>query len=223
MKAAIYARVSTTDQTCENQLVELRRYVDARGWTGTEFVDRGVSGSKENRPALDALLLDARRRKFDTVVVWALDRAGRNLKHLITLIEELHELGIAFVSLREGLDLSTASGRLQFHVLASLAAFERERLRERTIAGLQRARSEGQTLGRPRVHPIAMNGVDGLSVRAAASLWNISKSTAARWMVSGRIPQAGDRAGQTPVDGRRLSPEMSPHSGVRDGRTVSGT
>ena len=86
MKAAIYARVSTTDQTCENQLIELRRYVEARGWTAVEFVDRAVSGSTDRRPALDRLVADARRRRFDVLVVWRLDRLGRNLKHLVTLL-----------------------------------------------------------------------------------------------------------------------------------------
>src|SRR5215470_17018120 len=98
MKAAIYARVSTVDQEPENQLQELRRYVEARGWSGIEFVDRGVSGAKDKRPALDALLKDAKRRRFDVLVCWRLDRLGRNLKHLVTLTEELSALRIAFVS-----------------------------------------------------------------------------------------------------------------------------
>src|SRR5687767_5505783 len=102
MRAAIYARVSTFEQEPENQLHELRRYMAARGWTGTEFVDRGVSGAKDKRPALDALLKDAKRRRFDVLVCWRLDRLGRNLKHLIILLEELQALGIAFVSLGRG-------------------------------------------------------------------------------------------------------------------------
>ena len=102
MKAAIYARVSTLDQEPENQLAELRRYVEARGWTGTEYVDRGVSGAKDKRPALDRLVRDAKRRGFDVVVCWRLDRLGRNLKHLITLLDDLQALGVAFVSLAEG-------------------------------------------------------------------------------------------------------------------------
>src|SRR5574339_295724 len=96
IRAALYARVSTTDQTCENQLLELRHYIDARGWTGTEFVDRGVSGSKDKRPALDALLKDAKRRRFDVLVCWRLDRLGRNLRHLVTLLEDLQAIGVSF-------------------------------------------------------------------------------------------------------------------------------
>src|SRR5207249_6103524 len=113
MKAAIYARVSTVDQEPENQLQELRRYVEARGWTATEYVDRGVSGAKDRRPALDSLLADALRRRFDVLVCWRLDRLGRNLKHLITLLDELQMLGVAFVSLAEGIDATTPAGRLQ--------------------------------------------------------------------------------------------------------------
>ena len=97
MRAAIYARVSTFDQEPENQLQELRRYIEARGWTATEFVDRGVSGVKDKRPVLDALLKDAKRRKFDVLVCWRLDRLGRNLRHLVTLLEDLQSVGVTFV------------------------------------------------------------------------------------------------------------------------------
>jgi hypothetical protein len=113
MRAAIYARVSTFDQEPENQQVELRRYVEARGWASAEFVDRGVSGAKDRRPALDALVRDAKRRRFDVLVCWRLDRLGRNLRHLILLLDELAALGGAFVSLAEGIDATTPAGRLQ--------------------------------------------------------------------------------------------------------------
>ena len=106
-KCALYARVSTTEQEPENQLQELRRYAQARSWEAIEFVDRGVSGAKDRRPALDDMLKAARRRRFDVVVVWRLDRLGRNLKHLITLLDELQVLGVAFVSLAEGINEQT--------------------------------------------------------------------------------------------------------------------
>jgi DNA invertase Pin-like site-specific DNA recombinase len=183
-KVALYARVSTLDQEPENQLLELRRYAEARGWTAVEYVDKGVSGTKDRRPALDALLKDAKRRKFDVVVCWRLDRLGRNLKHLITLLEELQALGVAFVSLAEGIDATTPAGKLQMHILGAIAEFERERIRERVMAGLQRARSQGKRLGRPRKAP-AMMAIPGGSVRAAARAWSVSKSTAARWISSG--------------------------------------
>src|SRR5213592_992523 len=147
MRDALYARISTLDQEPENQLQALRRYVAARGWArGLAYVDRGVSGAKDKRPALDTLLGDARRRKFDVLVCWRLDRLGRNLRHLVTLIEDLQALGIPFVSLGEGIDCTTPAGRLQLHILAALAEFERGRIRERVLAGLKRAKAHGRRL-----------------------------------------------------------------------------
>lgn len=183
MKAAIYARVSTVDQEPENQLQELRRYVEARGWTGREYVDRGVSGSKDRRPALDTLVSDAKRRRFDVLVCWRLDRLGRNLRHLVTLIDELNDLGIGFASLGEGIDTATPAGRLQLHILAALAEFERARIQERVRAGLARARAQGVRLGRPtaRVPVERVRDVGGLSVEAAAVALGVSRSTVKRW------------------------------------------
>ena len=125
--AALYARVSTTEQEPENQLEELRRYASARDWTVREYVDHGVSGTTDRRPALDALLADARRRRCDVVVCWRLDRLGRSLKHLVLLLDELQALGLAFVSLAEGIDCTTPAGKLQLHILAAIAEFERGR------------------------------------------------------------------------------------------------
>jgi len=181
MRCAIYARVSTLDQEPENQLQELRQYVAARGWTAVEYVDRGVSGAKDRRPALDQLVADARRRKVDVLLCWRLDRLGRNLRHLVVLLEDLHATGVAFVSLNEGIDATTPAGKLQLHILGALAEFERGRIRERVMAGLQRARTQGKRLGRPRkARPTIL--VPGGSVREAARVWGVSKSTAARWI-----------------------------------------
>src|SRR5256712_3141146 len=193
MKAAIYARVSTTDQTCENQLLELRRYLDARGWTAAEYVDRGVSGAKDRRPALDQLVVDAIRRKFDVLVCWRLDRLGRNLKHLITLLEDLQALGVAFVSLAEGIDATTPAGKLQMHILGAIAEFERERIRERVLAGLQRARTQGRRLGRPQAAiPIErLQRGDGLSVDVAAERPRGSPATVQAWRPPGRPIPSG--------------------------------
>ena len=184
MKAAIYARVSTVDQEPENQLQELRRYVQARGWAAAEYVDRGVSGAKDRRPALDQLLADARRRRFDVLVCWRLDRLGRNLKHLITLLEELQALGVAFVSLAEGIDATTPAGKLQMHILGAIAEFERARIQERVRAGLARARAQGVKLGRPRRHidPERLASVAGLPEREAARKLGIPRSTLQRFM-----------------------------------------
>ena len=139
--------MSTLDQEPANQLIELRRYVAARSWpAATEYVDHGVSGAKDRRPALDRLIADATRRRFDVVVCWRLDRLGRNLRHLVTLLDDLHALGVAFVSLGEGIDCTTPAGRLQLHILAALAEFERARIAERVQAGLARARVQGTQL-----------------------------------------------------------------------------
>jgi DNA invertase Pin-like site-specific DNA recombinase len=186
IRAALYARVSTTDQTCENQLLELRRYIEARGWTGTEFVDKGVSGAKDKRPALDALLKDAKRRRFDVLVCWRLDRLGRNLRHLVTMLEDLQHVGVAFVSLGEGIDCTTPAGKLQLHILAALAEFERERIRERVMAGLQRAKAQGKRLGRPTrelpLERLLEARSAGLTVRQAAVMLGVSPATAHRWL-----------------------------------------
>lgn len=183
MRAAIYARVSTFDQEPENQLQELRRFVAARGWTGTEFVDKGVSGAKDKRPALDALVTAGKRRQFDVLVVWRLDRLGRNLRHLILLLDELSALGVAFVSLAEGIDATTPAGRLQLHVLGAIAEFERERIRERVLAGLERARRQGRRLGRPKSRPPVerLASVEGLTLSAGAEQLGVSLSTLKRW------------------------------------------
>ena len=196
MTVALYARVSTTDQTCDNQLLELRRYCEARGWRiWHEFVDQGVSGAKDRRPALDELVAHARRRRFDVVVCWRLDRLGRNLKHLILLLDELHALGVAFVSLGEGIDATTPAGRLQLHLLGAIAEFERSRIQERVRAGLQRVKAAGRRLGRPvAASPVAkLNAVAGLSVREGAKQLGVSRSTLQRWRstASGRSKATG--------------------------------
>ncbi len=182
-RAAVYARVSTVDQEPENQLQELRQYVQARSWTAQEYVDHGVSGTKDHRPALDRLVADARRRKVDTVVVWRLDRLGRSLTHLVTLLDELQALGVGFVSLGEGIDLQTPAGRLQLHILAALSEFERARVVERVQAGLQRAKRQGRTLGRPRrvISRRELARVEGLSTREAAKVLGVPRSTLQRY------------------------------------------
>ena len=168
-RAALYARVSTTEQTCENQLQVLRAFAGARGWTVTEFVDHGVSGAKEKRPQLDALLADVRRRKLDLVVVTKLDRLARSTRHLVTLVGELDALGVDLVVLDQAIDTTTPSGRLLFHVLASIAEFERDLIVDRVRAGLARARAQGKLLGRPRIHQVDVG--QALALRAQGHSW----------------------------------------------------
>src|SRR5690349_14136593 len=122
MRAGIYARASTLDQEPENQLAELRRFVEARGrMSAQEYVDRGVSGGEERRPALDELVKVATGRRFDVLVCWRLDRVGRNLKHLITLLDDVQAIGVAFVSLAGGIDATTPAGKLQLHSVGAIA------------------------------------------------------------------------------------------------------
>lgn len=199
MRAAIYLRVSTADQTTANQARELRQYVEARGWSAVEYCDEGVSGARERRPALDKLMADARRRRFDVLVVWRLDRLGRNLRHLVNLIDELQALGGAFVSIGEGIDATTPAGRLQLHVLAALAEFERARIGERVRASLGRLKAEGKRLGRPR----ADGRRPGVTVREAGRLWGCSMATAARRLSRGERPDVK----QTSVNAGAVSPD----------------
>src|SRR6202453_1501133 len=154
MRAALYARVSTlhNGQDPEMQLRELREYCQRRGWqVAGEFVDVGISGSKEKRPELDRLLADAHRRRFDSVVVWKFDRFARSVSYLLRALETFQALGIEFVSLSEQMDTSTPTGKMVFTVLGAVAELERSLIAERVRAGLRNARAKGKTLGRPRV------------------------------------------------------------------------
>jgi DNA invertase Pin-like site-specific DNA recombinase len=142
-----------------------------------------VSGTKTARPGLDRLVKDAKRRKFDVLVTWKLDRLGRKLKHLITLLEDLQALGVALISLGEGIDATTPAGKLQMHILGAIAEFERGRIVERGRAGLQRARAQGIRLGRPpAVVPFErVQGVASLPADQAAGTLGVSRSTIKRW------------------------------------------
>ena len=153
MRVAFYARVSTRDQDCETQLADLRRMAEARGVQIVgEYADRGVSGAKDSRPELDKLMRDARRRRFEAVWVWRFDRFARSLRHLVAALDEFKALQIDFASHQEAVDTSTPAGRMLFQVIGAMAEFEREIIRERVVAGIERAKRKGRRLGRPRVH-----------------------------------------------------------------------
>ena len=152
MKVAVYARVSTTNQTAENQLQELERIAALRGWNiVATYRDDGISGAKgrEGRPALDALLKAATRREFDLIAVWSIDRLGRSLQHLVTTVNDLHAQGVQLYFHQQAIDTTTPSGKLMFGVFSSFAEFERDLIRERIKLGVERARKEGKKLGRP--------------------------------------------------------------------------
>ena len=170
-RVALYARVSTLNgqQDPEMQLSELREYAGRRDLTiHEEYVDHGVSGSKESRPALNRMMTDARRRKFDAILVWKIDRLGRSLKHLVVTLADLNDMGVAFISLRDNLDLSTASGRLMFQIIGAMAEFERALIQERVKAGLRNAQAKGKRLGRPA---IAVDVQQILSLRTSGWSW----------------------------------------------------
>lgn len=194
-RVALYARVSTDSQSTENQLLELRAYCAARGWSiRQEFIDDGISGAKTSRPGLDAMMIAARRRQIDAVVVWKLDRLGRSLGHLVTLLDELTSLGVAFVSLGEAIDMTTPAGRLQAHILSAMAEFERARIKERVHAGIARARQQGKRLGRRRSTPLPSDAPKGLTVREAARLWGCSPAQASRRLNKGLLPPTASAA-----------------------------
>jgi len=154
MKAAIYARVSTTNhgQDVTLQTRELEQFAQARGWEiAGEYVDAGVSGTKDSRPELNRLIADAHKRRFDVVCVWRFDRFARSVSHLLRALETFRALGIDFVSFSEQMDTSTPAGKMVFTVLGAVAELERSLIVERVRAGLRNARAKGKTLGRPRV------------------------------------------------------------------------
>jgi DNA invertase Pin-like site-specific DNA recombinase len=153
-RAAIYVRVSTDKQTVENQLRELHRIAERRGWEVIkEYRDAGISGSKgrEARPGLDELLKDAQRRRFDVVMAWAIDRLGRSLIDLLGTIQTLEHYGVDLYLDQQAIDTTTPAGRLMFQITGAFAEFERSMIRHRINAGLKRAVEQGKQLGRPRI------------------------------------------------------------------------
>ena len=151
-RIALYARVSTDKQTVENQLIELRSLCERLGYTIVqEYTENGISGAKgrNDRPALDAMLKAATQRKFDMVMCWSIDRLGRSLQNLVEILNELQALGIDLYFQQQGMDTSTPSGRMIFSVFGAIGEFEKNLIRERVVAGQQRAKANGVKLGRP--------------------------------------------------------------------------
>jgi DNA invertase Pin-like site-specific DNA recombinase len=168
-RVAIYARVSTSNngQDTDLQTNELREYAEHRGWRIVrEYVDRGVSGCKDSRPALNELLADVHQRKCDVVLVWKLDRMGRSLRHLVNTLAELEARGVAFVSLQDNLDLSTPAGRLMFNVIGAMAEFERALIQERVKAGIRNARAKGRRSAAAHNPATCVSGSAGSGLRA---------------------------------------------------------
>jgi DNA invertase Pin-like site-specific DNA recombinase len=209
MRAAIYARVSTSNngQDPRVQTRELGEFCERRGWILAEYVDIGISGTKEKRPALDRLMADAHKRKFDVVVVWKFDRFARSVSHLLRALETFNALGIAFVSLSEQLDTSTPTGKMVFTVLGAVAELERSLIVERVKAGLRNARAKGKRLGRPAkvldVATVATLRGQGVSWRAISThlgvgLATVHRAAAVRSKTQERDLGTRRRAGRTP-------------------------
>lgn len=154
-RVAIYTRVSTDDQSTKTQEHELRQYAKNRGWTVQRvYTDHGFSGASEKRPALDELLRDTRKRKFDVVLVWKFDRFARSLRQLVSALELFRKFGIDFVSATEAIDTSLPSGELVFQIFGAIAQFERALIGERVRAGLAQARRNGKRIGRPPIRSL---------------------------------------------------------------------
>jgi DNA invertase Pin-like site-specific DNA recombinase len=202
MRAAIYARVSTNDkgQDVDLQLNELREFASKRGFEVVEYVDLGISGAKTKRPALDDLMKAARSRQIDVIVVWRMDRLGRSLSHLLNLLNEFQSLGVAFISLRESIDMTTPTGRLMAHMIGAFAEFEREIIRERVKAGIETARKKGKRIGRLATAPITKREIIRLHTEQNLSLRCIAKKTKTSLGTVQRT-LAGYRAGTIDLDG----------------------
>jgi len=188
---ALYARVSTLDQSCDMQLEDLRRYA-ARFARSQEYVDIGISGAQRRRPQLDALRKDAHHRRFDVVLVWKFDRFARSVKHLVDSLEEFRALDIDFISYTEGIDTTTPSGELLFHIMGAVAQFERDLIAERVRAGIAHARAMGRRIGRPRaaIDAERVNALRdaGNSLRKIAQALSVPVSRVRRALAGSRIP-----------------------------------
>ena len=199
-RAAIYVRVSTDKQTIENQLRELRRVAERRGWKVVqEYRDAGISGAKgrEARPGLDEMLKDAQRRRFDVVMAWAIDRLGRSLIDLLGTIQALEACGVDLYLDQQALDTTTPAGKLMFQITGAFAEFERSMIRQRVNAGLKRAVEAGKQLGRPRIDPALEKRIQN-QLRAGKGMLAVAKECG---VGSGTVQRvAREMAGARPFD-----------------------
>ena len=211
MKAAIYVRVSTADQHVESQLYDLRELAAKRGFEVVkEYEDRGISGSKARRPGLDALMADARRKRFDVVLVAAFDRVARNVRHFLEVLDELNHLGIEFVSLRENIDTGGPLGRAMVVIVGAIAQVEKQAIVERVKAGMRRARLEGRRIGRAPLcvdrDAILRDRERGLSLNQIAKAHRISKASVCRLLkeLRGNVSEGVEKAASGCIHGKEL-------------------
>src|SRR5271157_3468419 len=195
-RAALYMRVSSLDQRPESQLYDLQQLASQRGYEIVkEYTDK-ISGAKARRPALDELLADARRRRFDVVIVWAFDRMARSVRHFLEVLDELNQLGIEFVSLRENIDTGGALGRAMVVIVGAIAELERSLIVERVKAGMRRARLEGRQIGRRPLsidrEQVITDRCSGMSLTQVAKRHRISRASVCRLVnESGKLRKAG--------------------------------
>jgi len=200
-KATLYARVSTSNhgQDVGLQLDELRAVARQRGWQVVdEYIDEGVSGSKQSRPALDRLMTAVRSGQADVVAVWRFDRFARSTRHLLAALDEFRQVGVDFISIRESVDTSTSVGKMVFTLIAAISEFEKALIVERVNAGVARAKAAGKHCGRPRVEmdvrPALALAREGHSQRAIAQMLGVSRGTLRRRLREADqkpVPQAG--------------------------------
>jgi DNA invertase Pin-like site-specific DNA recombinase len=192
--AAIYVRVSTPDQTIEPQLLDLRQMAAARGYEIVREYSDKLSGTKSKRPGLDALLSDAKRHRFDVVMVWAFDRMARSVRHFLEVLDELNHLNIEFVSFRESVDTSGPLGRAMVVIVGAIAELERNLIVERVKAGMRRARLEGRQIGRSRLDvnrdQIVSDRRSGMSLTQVAKKHGVSRASICRLMKANSVPSA---------------------------------
>jgi DNA invertase Pin-like site-specific DNA recombinase len=209
LKAAIYVRVSTPDQHVESQLYDLRELAAQRGFEVVHtYEDRGVCGKKARRPGLDALMADARRKKFSILLVAAFDRIARSTRNFLQIVDELDCLGIEFISRREGVATGDAMGRLFMTIISAIAELERSLVVERVKSGMRRARMEGRQIGRARLdidrQQVVLDRRSGLSLTQVAKRHNISRASVCRLMKDAN----GDSALAIPVCAERSHMEV---------------
>jgi DNA invertase Pin-like site-specific DNA recombinase len=210
-RAVLYLRVSTVDQNPETQGIELRQFARQRGYEIVEeYVDH-ISGTKVRRPALDRLLKDAHRRRFDVVLVWSCDRMARSTKHFLQVLDELNELGIQFLSQREAIDTEGALGRAIVVIISAIAELERSLIVERVRAGMRRAKLEGRRIGRTPLNvdhaALVHDRLSGMLLTHVAKKYDLSRASVVRFV--------RDSKARHSVDG--------PHLGIQEKDTPSGS
>jgi DNA invertase Pin-like site-specific DNA recombinase len=199
-KVAVYLRVSTATQTVENQRLELEAYCQRMGWVVTQtYEDSGISGTKYDRPALQKMLKDAAKGKFDVLMVWKIDRLARSTSDLLSILQQLKALGVDFISTTQSIDTTSSMGKMVLTFLGAIAEFERDTIVERVKCGIQRAKSEGVQLGRPRVgfdvnRVLAMKS-EGYSWKQISKELKVSSATIRR-MATPLLPKQGEMKNQ---------------------------